>query len=49
MSDALHLGANNTSVNNVDRYRNVIRILSQNKERYIKIHFMDQLNRILVR
>ena len=49
MSDALHLGANNTSVNNVDRYRNVIKILSQNKERYIKIHFMDKLNRILVR
>ena len=39
--DAIHNGANGTSVNNFKRYRDVISILNKNKERYFKLHFIQ--------
>jgi hypothetical protein len=39
--DALHLGANNTSDNNSNRYRKVIKILNENNERYFKLQFIQ--------
>ncbi len=38
--DALHLGANGSSTNNVDRYKKVISILNKNSERYFDLQFM---------
>ena len=39
-TDALHLGANGTSDNNVDRYKRVITALNKNKERHFKMSFI---------
>ena len=48
-ADALHLGANNTTVNNVNRYRSVIKILGDHKVRYIRLLFSDRNGNIQVR
>lgn len=42
-ADALHLGANGTSVNNADRYKRVISALNKNKERRFKISFITTI------
>lgn len=39
-ADALHLGANGTSDNNVDRYKRVISVLNKTKERRFKMSFI---------
>jgi hypothetical protein len=39
-ADALHLGANGTSDNNVDRYKRVILVLNKTKERRFKMSFI---------
>lgn len=40
-SDALHNGADGTTENNVNRYKNVIKVFSERNERYINMHFLN--------
>ena len=40
--DALHNGASNTSMNNNNRYLNVLSFLSKNKNRFFPVYFLDK-------
>jgi hypothetical protein len=40
--DALHLGADGTSDNNVDRYKRVITMLNKAKDRHFKLAFITE-------
>jgi hypothetical protein len=42
--DALHLGADGTSDNNVDRYKRVITMLNKAKDRHFKLAFITETN-----
>ena len=46
--DALHLGADGTSDNNVDRYKRVITTLNKAKERHFKLAFITEEDKTII-